>query len=164
MLQWDLAMHHPFIRGEPMCLRKERHMLCPSRSVVLLTRIATQSGKNICPARETHLLWYMDEKLWNDESSFSGSIHHCHKHGTRCVPWEAGAALLWKYCWYFVETSWGQKVSQQTRIVCLGESWGSENNGGNLREVWGGGVPRTSLGTGNCQNTCFTSLSFSVWA
>lgn len=83
-----------------LCVLERREMCCaPAGLLVWITRIATQSSKNICSAMETHLLWYTDEKLWNDESVFSGNIHHyhCHKHGTRCVSPEAGVALLWKY-------------------------------------------------------------------
>lgn len=83
--------HHPPSQRNP-CVWERKEMCCaPADLLVWITRIATQSRKNICPAIETHLLWYMNEKLWNGESN------HCHKHGTRCVSPEAGVALLWKY-------------------------------------------------------------------
>lgn len=117
----------PLSEGNP-CAWERKEMCCaPAGLLVWITRIATQSRKNICPAMETHLLWYMDKKIWNDESSFSGNIHHCHchKHGTRCVIPEAGVALLWKYWLHWLLLLCGNQLkSGSPTTVHNVASWG----------------------------------------
>lgn len=99
VLQWGLARHSPSPRGKHIGWERKEMCCAPAGLLVWITGIATESGKNICPATKTHGLWYTDEKLWNDESKFSGKTQHwhCHKHGSRCIIPQAGVALLWKY-------------------------------------------------------------------
>lgn len=127
VLQWGLATHCPSPTGEPICWERKEMCCAPAGLLVWITRIATESGKNICPGRETRVLWYMDEKLRNDESNFSGNMHHCHchKHGTRCVIPQAGVALLWKYWFHWLLLLCGNHMrSGSPTAVQVFASWG----------------------------------------
>lgn len=159
VLQWALARCSLSPRGEPVCWERKEMCCTPAGLLVWITWIATEIGKDICPAMETHVLWYMDENFGMMKATSLET--YTTATATSMGPDALSHKLVWLCCGntdstdccYFVETIWGQEVLQQSKSLLPGESWVSENHGRNTGEACHNRFPRVCVGMRNSQDT-----------
>lgn len=125
VLQRGLARRSASPRVGHICWERKEMCCAPAGLLVWITGIATESGKNICPAMKTCTLWYTDKNFGMMKATSLET--HTTATATSKGPDALSHKLLWLCygntdsmdCCCFVETIWAQEVQNSSPSLCF---------------------------------------------